>query len=507
MKKILLLLIIAAGLMIGCEKKNEENPSVVNGQDLKSNRIVEYEVKEIETSGKRELYINNEKFTKLDWDYYNVNSIYNIGDLLLVGICTSKCDAYFVDGNSQIVGMIDYSELYQADVVIKPRFVNYYIEKVENNNVYITSYQFTYQDGSSVCNYNDNDVVKVTEKFTYLGNNIFSEGTTVETITKKNLLEIDKRFMCSTKSSDETIVEQPEGRINYEVKINNGKGDLYINGKLFDAFSDISYSNDKIYSFGDVLLVGVCRAICEEYFVNSDGEVIGNFLGAKMMAGGIDNIIVPKYHSSNISYWIEKVEGNDLYVTSFKYNYQDGSSICEYDYFDEVKVTEKFTYLGNYFFSSGIVIESQTKQDVINKDKRFTCASVNVTDSQGKVYSIDFTGLLHKLEKKVDNYEEKITLVTRESCNGDEGSNTTVGQKVKELSMDSITKVIDKLRSSKKIEYLSTSRTCSLYNFQIGNDLTVFEADDDHILLVGIEGNGFAFHYDDSVLDFFKSLS
>ena len=85
------------------------------------------------------------------------------------------------------------------------------------------------------------------------------------------------------------------------------------------------------------------------------------------------------------------------------------------------------------------------------------------------------------------------------SCDGE-------ADEKKMTTTDSITKVIHKLKNAQKVVYVPTSRECVLYHYSVGNDLIVFEADDEHIILASINGEGFAFHYTDSVIDFFKSL-
>ena len=64
----------------------------------------------------------------------------------------------------------------------------------------------------------------------------------------------------------------------------------------------------------------------------------------------------------------------------------------------------------------------------------------------------------------------------------------------------------DDNEEAKYVEYMPTSKNCVLYNFSVGSDLIAFEADDPTVMLVGINGDGFAFHFDESVIDFFKSL-
>ena len=68
--------------------------------------------------------------------------------------------------------------------------------RIDNKDIYLESINFTYQDGSSLCGFNDNDVVKAEEKFTYLGNETFSSSSTVSSKTAKEILNSDTRFSC-----------------------------------------------------------------------------------------------------------------------------------------------------------------------------------------------------------------------------------------------------------------------------------------------------------------------
>ncbi|MBP5684088.1 MAG: hypothetical protein J6X02_02395 [Bacilli bacterium] len=77
----------------------------------------------------------------------------------------------------------------------------------------------------------------------------------------------------------------------------------------------------------------------------------------------------------------------------------------------------------------------------------------------------------------------------------------------KELLNETVTKVVEKLKSAKKISYLPTSKPCAIYNYSIGNYLIVFESDDQKSLLVGLNGEGYAFDYDENVIPFFEELA
>ena len=75
------------------------------------------------------------------------------------------------------------------------------------------------------------------------------------------------------------------------------------------------------------------------------------------------------------------------------------------------------------------------------------------------------------------------------------------------LGVNSIKTFVNKLKSANLVEYIPTSKECSEYTYTIGSDLSAFEADDKSILLVGINCNGYAFHFtNENMIDFLINL-
>lgn len=104
---------------------------------------------------------------------------------------------------------------------------------------------------------------------------------------------------------------------------------------------------------------------------------------------------------------------------------------------------------------------------------------------------------------------KRIYLENCESCEGIDFDNydEAVCHK-KELTINSITTFINKLKKATKVEELPTSKACSLYSYWIEDSgLSAFEADDPSILLVGLNGKGYAYHFaGEDVKDFLKNL-
>ena len=126
---------------------------------------------------------------------------------------------------------------------------------------------------------------------------------------------------------------------------------------------------------------------------------------------------------------------------------------------------------------------------------------IDVKGNGTNVISLDQT-TTDALIYKVNNGLATVKLKTNSTCEVGASRNSAT----KNLDTSAIAKVINKLKEAKYVEYMPTSKNCVLYNFSVGSDLIAFEDDDPTVMLVGINGDGFAFHFDESVIDFFKSL-
>ena len=150
------------------------------------------------------------------------------------------------------------------------------------------------------------------------------------------------------------------------------------------------------------------------------------------------------------------------------------------------------------------VIDSKenTTIESVKKERKI---SVNKADVN---YVLDFDDIENRLIKKIDEQKKKAILSSCD-CNGIDYDNVeSMNCDNKELSSDSVKIVINKLFSSKKIEWVPTSRICADYTYLVeDSNFFLMEADDKSIILAGIDNDGYAFHYDgEDVRDFLKSL-
>ena len=129
-------------------------------------------------------------------------------------------------------------------------------------------------------------------------------------------------------------------------------------------------------------------------------------------------------------------------------------------------------------------------------------------DYEGKDASINYEQLEKTLISKVNSKQEKIILQNCVNCKDIDFDNYDKAKCTKkELSVSSISQILNKLKSANLVEYVSASKPCSEYTYSVGSDFDAFEADDKSILLVGVNGNGYAFHFNnENVTDFLSKL-
>lgn len=129
--------------------------------------------------------------------------------------------------------------------------------------------------------------------------------------------------------------------------------------------------------------------------------------------------------------------------------------------------------------------------------------TLGLKDASGNDISINYEKLEIELLKNNNVY-----LSVCESCAEiDEGNINDVKCNKKSLSVSTISTFISKLKSAKSVEYLPTSKVCSLYTYSVGNDFVAFDGDDTSILLVGLNNNGYAFHFpNENIVTFLNGL-
>ena len=179
------------------EETKSTEPEQKQKQDDTKKEPIKYELKK-NSENNDELYVNGKKV-----DISNLvtekDRLFNVDDeIIIVGDCKSVCDWYLVDKDAAVLGTIGnvQNSTIKRTVLLVPKFENIEVEKVEGKIIYLTDYGFTYQDGSSLCDVEDNSVVYVSEKVEYLGNNKFGTPTTVSSKTKAQIMKEDARFVC-----------------------------------------------------------------------------------------------------------------------------------------------------------------------------------------------------------------------------------------------------------------------------------------------------------------------
>jgi len=146
--------------------------------------------------------------------------------------------------------------------------------------------------------------------------------------------------------------------------------------------------------------------------------------------------------------------------------------------------------------------KENTIQESVKKERKIT---INKDDDD---YILDFDDIENRLIKKIDEQKKKAILSSCD-CNGIDYDNIeSMNCDNKELSSDSVKAVINKLFSSKKIEWVPTSRICADYTYLVeDSNFFLMEADDKNIILAGIDNDGYAFHFPgEDVRDFLKNL-
>ena len=133
-------------------------------------------------------------------------------------------------------------------------------------------------------------------------------------------------------------------------------------------------------------------------------------------------------------------------------------------------------------------------------------------DSDGKDISIDYENLEKELIDNVDKNGYLVYLDYCKDCTLNTSETDDIYCSKKTLSKNSIVTIINKLKSASKVEFMPTGRNCAVYTYSISNQngenlLVAYEADDASILLVGIKGQGYAYHFNgENIINFFNSL-
>ena len=161
---------------------------------------IKYEIKK-NAEQQTQLYVNG-KLVGKNYYWFDKENIYDLGDLLLAGECRSNCNWYFVDATGTIVGSLggvvdDDGTSATDNELVRPMSGSVgSVEEVKDNTIYFTDWKYSTQDGSSICQYGDNDKVYFEEKVVYEGNNKFGVPQVVSSKTAAQVMKEDARFVC-----------------------------------------------------------------------------------------------------------------------------------------------------------------------------------------------------------------------------------------------------------------------------------------------------------------------
>ena len=156
---------------------------------------------------------------------------------------------------------------------------------------------------------------------------------------------------------------------------------------------------------------------------------------------------------------------------------------------------------------SGNQPTNSEKEKEERKEAKQTNNTLGLKGSNGEDISLNYEELEKKLLNMVNN-GTKVYLDHCDNCSDIDYDNIDEAQcSKKELSVNVVKNLINKLKNANKVEYMPTSRPCAEYTFSIDNGIVAYEADDKSILLVGVNNNGYAFHFtNENIVDFLSNL-
>jgi len=135
----------------------------------------------------KKLYVNNELVDLKGSDI----EVKQLNDILIVEVSYASGTLYAIDKDANIIGV--FSSHNNGDIPVFALKANYWgTYRIEGNDIYVQTEIFGNGGPSGyLCTYsmNDEDIVTYEEKFTYLGNNKFSDAEVVNTVTRKQYMQ------------------------------------------------------------------------------------------------------------------------------------------------------------------------------------------------------------------------------------------------------------------------------------------------------------------------------
>ena len=144
----------------------------------------------------------------------------------------------------------------------------------------------------------------------------------------------------------------------------------------------------------------------------------------------------------------------------------------------------------------------------IDNSEKPSPESNQVDNTDTEEISFDYEGLEDELVKLIEKDENTKAYISTCKDNGvDENNNPNLDIDNKELSIDSVMEVVNKLKQANKVEKTTSARTCPAYIYLITTDIDgenrkdhflLDYGEDKTSLLVGYKDEGYAFYYNSS---------
>lgn len=386
------------------DKKINSEPLSMNvnnnqdGETIEEQNIISYNIISETVSGGlslKKLYVNK-NLVDLKSTPTTIE-VTQLSDILIVKASHASSTLYAVDKAANVIGVFvpednNYYENIQK-IVSKANYRDKY--RFEGNDLYITTDKLVQDPNYALCNRitNDDEIVVYEEKFTYLGNNKFSDSEVINTVTRKQYMK-EHNINCNNVSYEIVDYIDPDTLITFK--------QLYINKKIVDLKNN--YTDMKVTKFSDIFVVEAGNASSKLYVVDKDANVIGAFVQKNQnFFRGINKIDTKGDYRDTY-----RIDGNDLYITTDFLSKDPTYYICNIYTGDEYKVAyeEKFTYLGNNKFSNAEVVKTIKRKQYM-QEHNISCSNKNEenVDSSSSEQNGIISILPIKTEKTIKFYK------------------------------------------------------------------------------------------------------
>ena len=213
----------------------------------------------------KHLYVNDKLVNFMD-DISSVK-VQQMADILIVERSLSSKVLFVVDKNANVIGVFGskHGENDKNFELLKTKLYYRDTYRIDGNNIYVQTDQLGNGGADYTLCHNiidDNEIVVYEEKFTYLGNNKFSNATVTKQVTRKQYMQ-EHNITCNTKEllkEKDLLINKTSSIINF-YKNNKKIGTYFCKGmecSIIQPTMDFHYTfyrePSKIYESGKVAL-------------------------------------------------------------------------------------------------------------------------------------------------------------------------------------------------------------------------------------------------------------